>query len=610
MTSLRALAIATRIALFGALALGFCWPLFEHLDHWGIQDWDQHLFYQEVPRRTVVDHHQLPLWNPYHGGGLPGLANPQSRTLFPSFALVLLAGTVVGVKLEIWAHYLLGLLGVYALGRKLGTSRPAAVLAAATYMLSGMLALAVAGGMTTFLCAALIPWVTLAHLEAARRLRYALLTGLGLALMFFDGGAHLVPLTFLFLALYSLVDSSREGRTVRRAAAALSLAAVSFVAASAIKLLPALELLARFPREVDAYSGYSLRGLLVAWLEPHQQVTKPLLPADHGWLTGMSWGTDENGMYVGTLAFGLFVVGLLACWRRQRPLALSFVVLLWLSLGDRVAVSLWQALRQLPLFESMRVAQRFRYCFMLCLALFAALGLDHLRRWLRGKGVSLAWRTLLVGGFLAAVLTDLVEHNRAALAEAFSLPPPPVAPPGSFRQIRRLPSYGPTGWLPGPSWDPRHAWSGLYPAVLQNLGTIDAYEPITDRFVSPVVPAGEPGYRGEIWLTADGGEVELLSWSPNRLEAAVTSSAPTRVVFNQNFAPGWVASPGAVVDHDGLLAVALPAGADRVSLGYRPRSFGIGAVITSATLLLIGGAFVGAARRRRRARRRPAADAP
>ena len=96
---------AAVVALVCALAsLAFGWQLFGLWDRWGSRDWDQHLFFHEAPRKTIVEYGQIPLWNPYYCGGTILLGNPQSRCLAPTFPLVLAAGTVAGIKLDLLLH--------------------------------------------------------------------------------------------------------------------------------------------------------------------------------------------------------------------------------------------------------------------------------------------------------------------------------------------------------------------------------------------------------------------------------------------------------------------------------------------------------------------------
>ena len=68
------------IALFIFIVIGFFFlmPLFVNLNNWGSFDWDQHFFYNEAARKTILKYKQVPLWNPYYCGGNVLLAHPES----------------------------------------------------------------------------------------------------------------------------------------------------------------------------------------------------------------------------------------------------------------------------------------------------------------------------------------------------------------------------------------------------------------------------------------------------------------------------------------------------------------------------------------------------
>ncbi len=53
-------------------------------------DWDKLLTYHELQRKTIIDYHQFPLWNPYISGGEPWLAHPYSNFLSLYFLLYIL----------------------------------------------------------------------------------------------------------------------------------------------------------------------------------------------------------------------------------------------------------------------------------------------------------------------------------------------------------------------------------------------------------------------------------------------------------------------------------------------------------------------------------------
>ena len=82
----------------------------------------------------------MPFWNPYHYGGHPSVADPQSLIFAPAFLIWGLLDASPSMRvfdLIVHAHLLVGGLALGAVGWRLGWPLPAAVLAAAVFMLGG-----------------------------------------------------------------------------------------------------------------------------------------------------------------------------------------------------------------------------------------------------------------------------------------------------------------------------------------------------------------------------------------------------------------------------------------------------------------------------------------
>lgn len=593
------------LLLFGLVALAATWPIFTRMDYWGIQDWDQHMFYHAVPRATVLEYGQVPLWNPYYVGGTVMLANPQSRLLSPSFLLILLFGEVAGIKLDIWLHLVVGLLGTYALGRHYGLSRAAAALAACVFMLNSMYALNLTVGMTWFLSVAYLPWAFLFFLKALENLRYVPAAALCLVLMFFGGGAYPLPITLMFLAVYGgvlVLLKARRGFTVARV---LGLILLFTLGLGAVKFFPAAEFLRQFPRTMYDYSGYSLGSLGFSLFSRDQGLDafSRLSPGATGFLTGITGAMDENGMYIGFIPAALFLLGLVS-WRDHRRLALALCLLLflWISFGNRPRLELWSWLHLLPVYNAMRIAQRFRIVFILCLALLAGFGLQTVQaysdRLFSGRPVA-----RLAGPLVTlAVLVDLLWVGTPIFKDAFSIPPLAVERGDRFYQVWEQPVYDKNGWLAAPSaqaagdtagpaaWA-RTAYSSLYPVFLANAGTINGYE--TANVPRKAIPVTSPDYQGEVYLRDTPGKAEISFWSPNRLLIRVEPAGEGYLVLNQNYYPGWQAGGargGQVEAVDGLVGVKVAPGDRQVELRYRPASFFIGLAV-SLLAVAAGGAF-------------------
>ncbi len=80
------------LLIFFLAALAFVYPVFQNLGNWGIHDWDQHFMLNAMPRETILEFKQFPLWSPHYCGGNVMLANPQSSFLNPLYIFVLIFG--------------------------------------------------------------------------------------------------------------------------------------------------------------------------------------------------------------------------------------------------------------------------------------------------------------------------------------------------------------------------------------------------------------------------------------------------------------------------------------------------------------------------------------
>ena len=162
----------TALLIFSVASLMFAFPVFKNINHLGIHDWDQHLMYNAVPKQTILEFKQFPLWNPYYCGGNVMLANPQSSFLNPMFIFVLIFGEKIGLKLLILIYLIIGLFGMFLLARELKISLFSSYLAAFLFMLSGLYAMHLSVGHTVWMQLALIPYVFLFYLMSLEKIRY------------------------------------------------------------------------------------------------------------------------------------------------------------------------------------------------------------------------------------------------------------------------------------------------------------------------------------------------------------------------------------------------------------------------------------------------------
>jgi len=554
----RRIAEHRRTAALAAVALVFatvfCWPLLGRFGQIGAlrdNDWDQHLTVHWVPYETVRQYGEIPLWNPYVCGGMPMLGNPQSRWLSPFFLLHLLYGLERGLQLEMIVHVGLAWLGALLLGRTAGLSWMASLAPAIIFAGSSWFSLHLAEGHTTWMAFAYMPGI----LAAAASGKHVL-AGIGLALATYEGGVYAVPYTVLVLSLLALHRTIAE-RSVRPLAG-LGISAIMAACVAAPKLLLMQALMTRYPRVIESRESVGLELL-----------TRALLGRDQDWHAVVSddqeWSFIEYGAYVGPIAFALAVYGALGAKGRAVPWIVLLGVGLALSVGGTLGgdYSPWAFLHQLPVFTSLRKPSRFLLLVVLAIGMLAGLGVD---RFVSRRG---GWRKALAIALLVTATIDLAYVGPPQLRVVAYSEEITFERSKSFVQLNfNTPKQ-------------------MYAAAQANMGSLNCYEPLEPA----VAPLGvnEPGYRGEQYLLREG-TVRLVGWSPNRLTVAVSSNAPNVLVINYNYDAFWrvVSGAGHTFDHEGLLAVSIPAGSQQLALAYRPQRFAIGVLLAIAALTITG----------------------
>lgn len=581
------------------ISLLFTWRIFNHIENWGISDWDQHLAYHEAARRSILNHGEIPLWNPYNSGGFPDLANVQSRVLSPTFLLVLLFGTAPGLKLEITVHCALALIFGYFLGRKLGMARAAAIVSSTVFALSGLYTWPLTFGMSWNLSIAYVPLLVYGFLSARETLQKAWIGGAAIALIFFGGGIYVITLISMMLCLWVLLDTVRERNL--RSVQALAACGIWGACLGAVKLIPSIQLMLAHPRNIQDISGYSVVGLLYSLFVREQSVENFTFAGESWFWNGVSYDFDENYMYVGVFSGLLVACAVLTRWRKVNTQLLLMLACLGFMAGNALPYSLWTVLHGLPILNSMRVAQRFRIPFMLSFAIVSGWGMDWI--WQR-------WRWIAV--LLTVLLTvDLVWVNGRVLQYAFPFPPVRVLSQGEFRHVHSGTPYDESGLITAtrPSRALRPVFAGVMPGLLRNEGTLSAWESALIRdsagvVASDVLAANDALYRGEVCFAENPGaeknHAAITAWTPNRVKIHYSAVAAGTLLLNQNFDPGWKATNGDRVfrytpprpagagesESLGLVAVAARAGEGDMELYYSPDTFWFGLAISGATILV------------------------
>lgn len=591
--------IATGLA---ALAVFACLPVLLSGFRLGYWDWDIFQASFEVARKSVVEYGQLPGWNPYARGGVNLLSHPLLPLASPSFLVILVAGTIPGIKIWIVVRQFVALFGAYLLGRRLAFGRLGALTVAIVFGLSSCYAQRVAHGHWNLQAFVFLPLVIQSGLGAIQpgAWRARGFAALWLALAFLDGGPYSLAIAGLGLAAVGIVAVAR-GRSRLGLPVLAGVALLGFALAAA-KGVPVWDAYKGGEREFGYGSHFALdfyspdfvpssgESLYTAMLD-RQQASRP----------GRFETFHVNvGAYVGPIGLALAVLGLAIGGASARVSWLLGVPILWLCLGASAPLNLWELVHRLPIASSMSVPSKFTACYLLALAVAAGAAVDALANRAAPGIARVALAALVVG-----LGTDLLLVSRPLMAQAFPIEPPTVQE-APFHQVVISPYWpwyqehllGDLATRPIPPPGTRalqrtglavYTASANFPAVRANVGVLRTTD--GGGNVEKVGARADPDRLGVHQIGIDGVPRKVeFTWSPNELRAGVDPALEGWLVVNQNHHPGWRANSSAgdlaVTARDGRLGVELPMGIDEVTLHFEWAPWRMGVWISAFALVV------------------------
>lgn len=567
------------IGLSILLSLVYYFPILNSGDNLGIQDWDQNFAWTEANRISLLEYHQFPLWNPYKCGGTVQFANPQVPVISLQTLFALAMGTLRGIKISIVFHGVIGFIGFYYLARQIKLSYLGSTLAAMIFSFSGITGSFLSTGMVVFTSFAYTPFILIAYNKSMEKARWGILSGTLFALSFYYS-YQIALLVGVFLIVYTAVKCIIE-RTLAPFKAFLIVMLTSSVLILP-KLVFAYQLLRISPRLLPDISGYSLQNFAYFLLSRNQNLFNVMNAQ------GYFYRIDENSIYVGILTLALFLLFFVKnkkSFKEHAPLLVTLFFLIWLMLGNGVYPSLYAILKRLPIFSSFRVAQRFRFDFIIPFSLIAGLGLDNIYRLIKSNKLAMPITFFCLGvvyldlaifsgsNFLSKTLIIINPEDQLKRGDAFIQT---VANKADFVVQRSI--QIPDVYLNDSTFFP---WSYEYLKIRQNQGVLECYDPIPLGVMA--VGISEEGYQGEFHLLMrdDSLKVENVSWSPNKLvftlsgNSSVTSNT---LIVNQNFYPGWIVKK-VIYDCDRatfvdkLIATKIDGSSGEISFEFNPLAY-------------------------------------
>jgi len=426
-------------------SLLFCGSMFFNIDYWGQYDWDD-LFYCALERTTVLEYHQLPLWNSYVGGGNLMLAHPHSSLFSPFFVPILIFGELLGMKINIIIFLLLGMIGMYLLSRKLGLSGFSSLLSGIIFMCSSWYPLKMLLGHIYECNIVWIPWVFLFYLKSLDKKRFIICASVFFSFIITTGAVDASRYMILILPLYAILKSIQT-KKFKPFGLILLLFLTTFLL-SAFKTLPMMEFISAHKRVVGECFGSSL-----------SVVKEILLNKNHFQLQENFLGNwFEIGGYVGIAAMMLYVVGVYSRGRSNWPLLIVQLFVLILMLANNFVVNVWRLIRYIPFFHDFHIPGRSIAIFIFVLSLFAAMGLDFLER----KGSKGIYGKIIAGCICLFIILDLYAANSHIFSKIFVTPPPSIKTNKEFTQYDSNSTF-------------LFERNSLYPSFLKNRGEVGGF---------------------------------------------------------------------------------------------------------------------------------------
>lgn len=332
-------------------------------------DFDYYAQMYEAFRISVLHFGQFPDWNPWISGGVPLYANPQFGLVSIQSFLVLIFGTIYGLKLAYMFYALCGFWGMYTFGRKIiKSNRIRSLLISFIWIACGFF---YGHNIShfTFALFFLFPWLIICLHYRARRWTWLYFGGLmgAIALSsihyaFLMMGVACV-LYFGTLAIVNYV-SKRSLKPLKKDTLFATGSILAFLLLTGHKLAASYYYANHNQRLIESPEKYASIGLLV------KSIFTPistLLPVP----SHLQWGWAEYDMYIG-IGTGLALLISLGCivWSivkykklvTYKTLLIAAIILavvcFTLALGDFAKFSPFHLLHKLPGFTQTRVPSR------------------------------------------------------------------------------------------------------------------------------------------------------------------------------------------------------------------------------------------------------------
>ncbi|BDA80947.1 hypothetical protein LPTSP3_g38770 (plasmid) [Leptospira kobayashii] len=534
-------------------------------------DWDQHFFYLESTRKPILEFKEFPFWNPYYGGGMPVLENPQVKFFSPTNLFSFFLGPIIGLKFSIIFYHLIGTLGcVYLFHNVLKLHTIPTLFSSILFMFCGWHSQHVFPGHSQFFSTPILPFIIAFLIQFIKKQKpiYCFLSSFSAAMLLFEGNIYIFLYLNLFLSLLSVYYLfQKETRNITFHIwkfLTLTLLLASY------RLLPEMDYFFQYGAFYKADS-LSLNIINVFDIftnsSQHPFLAFPIPNQEYRW-----W---EYGNYIGYLPFIVFFSLVGFTKKTDLPFLILLILSLSLMFGNFHPFSPANILSQIPGFSNTRCYARWGIVFVFIFSVLTGTYLNRLIAKLSSSGLfkKSNYFKLLFFIFMCSLCiflyTDIRRKNAKNFKDIFIYPAITLDVSGKFETYASFPSYG--------------ADSSLLLGIFQNKSTRDSYENLLSNKSLPA--AGDENYKGEYYLSNEG-KIEQTHWSPGELHFHANLPEKNTLIINQNYNHQWKTRSDHIIKNvNGLIGIELNKGENNIELYYKSNYFLLGSLLGVIGLL-------------------------
>jgi len=509
----------------------------------GFRPGDSDYFFQayEAIRVSIVNYFQFPWWNPWVSGGVPLYANPQIGVFSIQTLLVIIFGTVVGLKLSIVVYSLVGYWGMFLLLRKQVKADVLISLLLSFCWIANGFFVAHLFNHYTFVYFLLIPLALYLQLNLLRR-RYWLYYGVFLGLLTLASfhyavmqSAVILGVT-LFYQIIHIVLTNRKSDIiilVRR----IILAGTIAVVITGHRMYHTMTYVADFSKSYPGEATNPFMLLIKGLLTPGTNANI----INGRYLEGNLYGGGEYAAYIGWgIAISLAIIagyGIHDAYKQLKlrkyikisrgalsltALFVAMFVILLMAKGNWDKLSPLGILQEVPGYANLRVPSRW-------LVWIGLVGLISIALFTKLKNVSLKIKNIVLFFTIVATI-ELFLLGLWYVAPQFTRDASEQRQEKT--QFVQYEDYSPGVEKPHTLYSSNQQPRGAdtinysYESTRNNIGELYGYEPLIDTLFDT---KGRCGINKGCGLI-DSGNAEIIYWSPNKIVITrKTNKAPVTI---------------------------------------------------------------------------------